>query len=46
LAEGLLLLAVLCLAVVTAFRVLTIEAHSTPSDRALSPLSSSGSLMP
>jgi hypothetical protein len=46
LAEGLLLLAVLCLAIVTAVRVLTIEAHSTPADRALSPLSSAGSLTP
>jgi hypothetical protein len=45
-AEGLLLLAVLCLAVVTAIRILTIEAHSTPSERALSPLSSAGSLTP
>lgn len=46
LVEGLLLLAVLCLAVVTAFRILTIEAQSTPSERALSPLSSAGSLTP
>jgi hypothetical protein len=46
LAEGLLLLAMLCLTIVTASRILTIEARSTPMDRALAPLSSARALTP
>jgi hypothetical protein len=46
LAEGLLIVAVLCLAIVTAARVLTVEAHSTSTERALSPLSSARPLTP
>jgi hypothetical protein len=46
LAEGLLIVAVLCLAIVTAARVLTVEAHSTSTERALSPLSSARPVTP
>ncbi len=46
LAEGLLIAAVLCLAVVTASRILTVEAHTTSTERALSPLSSARSVTP
>jgi hypothetical protein len=46
LAEGLLLAGMVGLAIVTASRILPIEAQSPPEDRAFSPLSSTRSPMP
>lgn len=46
LAEALLILGVLCLLIVTATRILPLEAHPATSDRAGSPVSSALPLVP